>query len=322
MPVQRSIIAGPCIAAVLAICALVSALPAKGQYPQMTAGQHQMGTPAQPGATSQVQSKSLPLEPLHDSGSSVTAAFEGWFKNADGSFSLLFGYFNRNLKEELDIPIGPNNRIEPGGPDQGQPTHFLPRRQWGVFTVTVPKNFGNGKVTWTLVAHGQTTAVPASLAPLWEISPYIEESMGNTPPLLSFEEGGASVQGPRGINAALTTTLSNPLPLTVWLADDAKTFPGDPPPKFDPLSVSWSKYRGPGAVTFANNTPKVEKTEWKGQQSVAVSGKAATTATFSEPGEYVLRVVINDWSGNGGHGFQCCWTNGLVKVSVKPAGSR
>ena len=90
----------------------------------------------------------------HDSGQSVTGAFEGWFQNPDGSFSLLLGYYNRNLKQELDIPVGPDNRIDPGGPDQGQPTHFLPGRQWGVFTVTVPKDFGIKKLTWTLTANG------------------------------------------------------------------------------------------------------------------------------------------------------------------------
>jgi len=62
--------------------------------------------------------QSLPLEPTHESGSNVTGAFEGWFKNPDGSFNLLLGYFNRNTKQQLDIPIGPNNRIEPGGPDR------------------------------------------------------------------------------------------------------------------------------------------------------------------------------------------------------------
>jgi hypothetical protein len=105
----------------------------------------------------------LPLEPARDSGLGVTAAYEGWFKNADGSFSLLVRYFNRNQKQTLDIPIGPDNRIDPGGPDQGQPTHFLPRRQWGVFTITVPADFGNNKLTWTLTANGRTTAVPMGL---------------------------------------------------------------------------------------------------------------------------------------------------------------
>ncbi len=48
----------------------------------------------------------LPLEPLRNSGQGVTGAFEGWYPNPDGSFSLLVGYFNRNEKATLDIPVG------------------------------------------------------------------------------------------------------------------------------------------------------------------------------------------------------------------------
>ena len=48
--------------------------------------------------------------------------------NADGSSRCYFGYMNTNWLEEFDVPIGPDNAIEPGGPDQGQPTHFYPRR--------------------------------------------------------------------------------------------------------------------------------------------------------------------------------------------------
>src|SRR5262247_761173 len=93
--------------------------------------------------------QNLPLEPVHESGSSVTGAFEGWFRNPDGTSSLLLGYFNRNLKQELDIQIGPGNHVDPGGPDRGQPTHFLPGRQYGLFVVKVPADFGNQKITWT-----------------------------------------------------------------------------------------------------------------------------------------------------------------------------
>ncbi len=255
----------------------------------------------------QAQSQQLPMEPLHDSGQSVTGAFEGWFCNPDGTFSVLFGYFNRNLREEMDIPIGSDNRIEPGGPDRGQPSHFLPRRQWGVFTVTVPKDFGTQKLTWTLVAHGRKTVIPASLDPLWAISPFSEVGVGNTPPVISFEENGTSVQGPRPMRVALTTTLPNPLQLNVWASDDAKTLPGAKPPKTPPVVLTWSKFRGPGLVIFANSKPPV------------AAGKATTTATFSETGEYVLLVVANDWSGEGGRGFLCCWTTAHVAVSVKPA---
>lgn len=283
------------VAILLAAWGLVPVLPARGQ------GQ-------------------LPMEPMHNAGQNVTAAYEGWFKNPDGSFSMLFGYFNRNLKQELDVPVGDSNRIEPGPPDQGQPTHFLPRRQWGVFTVTVPQNFGTEKLTWTIVANGQATAVPAHLDARWEISPFHDVGIGNTPPLISFEDGGPSAQGPQGMSVALETTLRNPLTLNLWVADDAKTFQGGKAPDSPPVTVTWSKYRGPGAVTFSNNKPDVEKGpgKWNTTPAPVFSGKATTTATFSEPGEYVLHVVANDWSGDGGGGFQCCWTNGQVKVSVKP----
>src|SRR5262249_36471774 len=161
----------------------------------------------------------LPLEPAHQSGASVTGAFEGWFKNPDGSFSLLLGYYNRNRLQELDIPIGPDNRIEPGGPDRGQPTHFLPGRGWGMFAVNVPADFGEKRITWTLVANGKPTIIPAHLKPDYEISPFSEAAVGNTPPVLSFEEKGAAVQGPRGLTVERTTRLGNPLTLTVWVSD-------------------------------------------------------------------------------------------------------
>src|SRR5438874_9503842 len=83
----------------------------------------------------------LPLSPVKSAGQTVTPAFEGWYKNADGSYSISFGYYNRNSEEAVDIPIGPNNFIEPGNQNQGQPTHFEPRRHWGVFAVKVPADF-------------------------------------------------------------------------------------------------------------------------------------------------------------------------------------
>src|SRR5262249_8202998 len=150
-----------------------------------------------------------------------------------------------------------NNRIEPGGPDQGQPTHFLTGRQWGVFTVTVPKDFGTKKLTWTLVANGQTTVIPMSLNPLWEVSPFIEAS-GNTPPFISFEEGSPGVQGPRGSSTTLTTTLPRPLTVTVWVADDARAPRAGPAVYGGPaVTVTWSMLRGPGAVTFTDAKPAV-----------------------------------------------------------------
>src|SRR5439155_13966502 len=140
--------------------------------------------------------QSLPNEPRRVSGASVTAAFEGWFRNPDGSFSLLIGYFNRNQTQEVDVPLGPNNFIEPGGPDRGQPTHFRTGRQWGMFAIKVPRDFGQQRLTWTIVANGQTTSIPFYLHPDYEISPFREAAVGNTPPILAFDERGPTVQGP------------------------------------------------------------------------------------------------------------------------------
>ena len=72
----------------------------------------------------------LPLPLKSARGGTVTPSFEGWYRNPDGSYTLSFGYFNRNTEEIVSIPIGPDNFIEPGDPDQGQPAVFLPQRQW------------------------------------------------------------------------------------------------------------------------------------------------------------------------------------------------
>ena len=160
--------------------------------------------------------------PIREKGSSVTGAYEGWYRNKDGSVSLLVGYFNRNTKQELDIPIGPNNRIEPGGPDQGQPTHFLTSRQWGVFSIKAPADFGTKKLTWTLVANGQTNMVTLHTQPEWVLEPFEDSASKNTPPVVRLQPNGPALTGPpsrhRGElerrRAGLRCTL------TVWATDE------------------------------------------------------------------------------------------------------
>ena len=254
--------------------------------------------------------RTLPLEPARERGASVTPAYEGWFENADGTFSLLVGYFNRNKSETLDIPAGPNNRIEPGDPDQGQPSHFQTGRQWGVFVIKVPKDFGTKVITWTIVSNGEAQSIPLTLHKGYPITPYKEAGMGNQPPVFTFTQGGPKVTGPPvGISATMTATVNQPLTLSVWVEDPKETEVGHAPAK-PPTSVataSFHKFRGPGKVTFDPVRVPVTKQ----------GDMASTAATFSLPGEYLLRVQGNDESGEGGFGFQCCWTNTYVKVSVK-----
>jgi len=253
----------------------------------------------------------LPLQPTKERGANVTAAYEGWYPNPDGTFTMLIGYFNRNRIEILDIPVGPNNRIDPGGPDYGQPTHFLPRRQWGVFTITVPKDFGNKKFTWTLTANGGTTEIPLSLNVRYQIEPFKDVAMGNTPPILKLQESGPEFTGPpRGFAATVSAAVGQPLSFPVWVSDKPNKTAEEGRGRGSalPATILLVKHRGPGEVTFAEARPKAD---------FAADGKATATATFSAPGEYVVRVQVNDSSGEGGGGFQCCWTNVHVKVNVK-----
>jgi hypothetical protein len=242
----------------------------------------------------------------------VYPVFEGWYKNPDGSFSISFGYFNRNAEEVLEIPVGADNFITPGEPNQGQPSHFEPRRHWGVFAVKVPANFGGGQIVWTVKVRGETIAIPGSLHPNWQIDALEGEAgSGNTPPTLKFDARGAEGSGPGGITAGpLSVKVGAPLALTVWARDDGKassTVAGERR-NTAPVALTWFKHQGPGTVSFEKATPPVRP-----------DGKATTTATFSAPGEYVLRVRANDASGlaSAGHA-QCCWTNGFVKVIVTP----
>ena len=314
------------------------------------------------------QYKQLPMEPLHEIGSSVTPSFEGWWQNADGTYSLMFGYFNRNTKEVINVPVGPNNKVEPGPVDQGQPTSFVPRRQWGVFTVILPKTATpEQKFTWTIVANGITMSVPGFIKPAWSIDPMSEIGIGNTPPTIAFDEKGPSIFGPKPLTVQRTATVGQPFEFTIYAADDAKSTrsapaapaaggrggrggaaatpaagaaadaaPADgqlaaaaaaagvPPDQIaqflnrSAITLTLQKYRGPGDITFDNASPKVNAvagSEFPAKKEFV--GKATAKATFSAPGEYAIRVVANDSSGPGGGGFLCCWTNGIVKVTVK-----
>lgn len=272
---------------------------------------------------------------IRERGSSVTGAYEGWYRNPDGSISLLVGYFNRNTKQELDIPVGPNNRIEPGGPDQGQPTHFLTSRQWGVFSIKVPKDFGTKQLTWTIVANGQTNTITLHTKPDWVVEPFEDLASKNTPPTIRFQPTGPAFAGPpSGLAASLSAKASEKLSLTAWVTDEpaklniATPLPSAPgatsigtgrgrgsagtegsaPAGPPPATVGWSLFRGPGPVTFDPVKPLVSRAD---------SGKTTTTATFGVPGDYVLRLQANDSTGEGGGGFQCCWTNVHVAVTVK-----
>ena len=113
----------------------------------------------------------------YNSGQSIAPAYEGWEEDADGSKYFLFGYMNRNWEEEPDIQVGPNNSFSPGNPDQGQPTHFLPRRNRFVFRIKVPASYtAKDELVWTLTTNGVTEKAFASLRDDYKVDDVVKAS--------------------------------------------------------------------------------------------------------------------------------------------------
>jgi hypothetical protein len=301
------------------------------------------------GALAQPNRARLPLEPLGSTGEAIFPAFEGWGPHKDGSIVLLLGYYNRNKGETLDIPIGPNNRIEPGGPDYGQPTHFEPSQHHGVFAIRVPKDFGTKKLTWTITANGQTTSVAFWTNPAYWIDFFEHAASGNKPPVIKFAPNGPELTGPPlGVAQTLTAAVGQAVPLKLWASDAPALRKGAeaelaalrarsgrnpaPPPAIvggqvigsggrgaggaagEPpdITVIWRLHRAPGQVTF--DPPRVGL-HTKGDPKAFA--EAATTARFDAAGEYIVRAQVNDDSGDGGGGDQCCWTTAHIKITVK-----
>ena len=237
------------------------------------------------------------------SGQDVVPYFDGWIKNPDGSFDMVFGYFNRNWEEQLAIPVGPANSVEPGGPDRGQPTYFLPRRQGWVYRVRVPKDFGKQTMTWTITANGKTQKAYGELTnPVEEITERIIMTRGNLNP------GDGDPNKPPSVTIAAVrgATVGEPVTLSAAVTDDGLPKPRDAAPRRPTttdatriqaqtnsnatprprgLTISWMQIRGPAKVTFepTGSTP-------------VVGGKAAITARFQQAGTYVMRVTANDGS--------------------------
>jgi hypothetical protein len=273
----------------------------------------------------------------YSSGQNVAPAYEGWEVEGDGSRYFLFGYMNRNWDEEIDVPVGPANGFSPGPVDRGQPTRFLPRRNRFVFRVAVPRTFTEkDELVWTLTANGKTERAYASLRPDYLVDDVVKASetgaLGagtSSPEVRANKAPSVRVEGP----ASRTVVAGEPLSLIAVVTDDgipkrsslietrfaqsaeAARFAMQPPRrttvgKTVGLHLSWFVYRGAGQVTFDPPQPKAWEDTRTGANSpwapfwrppaMPADGRITTTATFSQPGTYVLRALADDGALTGG----------------------
>src|SRR5271154_5601480 len=238
-----------------------------------------------------------------NSGQDIVPSFDGWMRNPDGTFTFVFGYLNRNYKQELATAAGPDNKLDAGPADQGQPTYFLPRRHAFVFKVTVPADWGKKELVWAITANGQTEKAYASLQLEEEITPRVIMTRGGLSPGLDDPNKPPTVS----IVPVTSATVASPVTLTALVSDDglpkprilkvkAEVAPGKAQTNSaggrprSGISVSWYEYRGPAKVTF---TP-AESARVGTPGQPLVDGKAQATAHFTEPGTYVLRATADD----------------------------
>jgi len=253
------------------------------------------------------------------SGQSISPAYEGWEQNADGSFDLVFGYMNRNWEQVVDVPVGPENRIEPGDSDQGQPTHFYPRRNRFTFRIRVPADFGDKELVWTLTANGYTERAYGTLKRDYFMDDLVVQAnygaggaAATTPQLLDNEAPVLTIDGPSN----QTTRVGEPINLVAFSSDDGK-----PRARSMPASsarspgrittdtstghrLAWYVYRGAGNVTFDPPQTKTWEDTRDGGNSpwspgwqrpeVPEDGRWTVAVTFSEQGTYVLRAIAHD----------------------------
>jgi len=269
----------------------------------------------------------------YTSAQNVQPAFEGWERNPDGTFSLLFGYLNRNYVEEVEIPVGSDNSFAPGPADRGQPTHFYPRRQSFVFKVQVPADWGEKTdLVWTVTHNGRTSKAVGRLWPVWEVDEFVW--LANRTGEIHARPVGTTVgaRRPPSIqvvgNDKVAITLPESVVLTVSasgageparrpqrVASQTSREPQRPPePAPGTLSVNgvpWTDLRV-GPVTqdmvrwrVAQETGlAVSWLHYRGPGKISFDPQAVpikpddanarTTVRFSEPGTYVVRAVADN----------------------------
>ena len=269
----------------------------------------------------------------------IIPVMEGWIANPDGTTSFSFGYINRN-DVPVDIPLGTANYIEPAKYSGLQPTHFPPGRGTGMFIVTVPSEEANDDIWWHIkTGSEEALKVPGRRgASAYELDFILPRPQGAMQPHVGFGEDGPRMPG---LMAQIgdfegTVKAGEPVVLTVNVEDISDRDPTDP--RFVeplPVGVQFSKFQGPGEVTFEHHesTVQPENPYEEGDRRARFfrplepgdvqveggSGVAKVIATFAVPGEYQIHTKVDNFRGpDSSNGDQCCWSNVIQRVTVTP----
>ncbi len=257
-----------------------------------------------------------PLRPSAAQGIPVVPYMEGWYDNADGSVTVSFGYHNRN-ENMVKVGRGEANRVEPSQFDGMQPEYYFPGRHHGVFGVTIPASMAGETVWWYIESAGQELGVPGDRGSTAYELDRNPRPQGSVQPLIWFE-GGEQGSGPEGVVSVDTKTVSVGEQLTLEVLTDDPSLRDPSDPRFTkPLdtTVSWYVHQGPAPMTLTEHpsTPLSDAPTFPVLGLVPVAGArvavpggegpARIIATFSEPGEYLIRARLDNWSASDSDGL-------------------
>ncbi|MFM1895770.1 MAG: hypothetical protein RLZZ385_844 [Pseudomonadota bacterium] len=275
--------------------------------------------------------REYPLAAQRAAGDIVAPMFNGWIANKDGSTTYIFGFANKNQSQVVDIPLGPNNFIEPAQFDGNQPTHFpvysrggfVGLQERGTFAVTVPADMKGTEVVWTLTHGGHTYSVPArATSPAYEMS-RDPAAFGSLQPAIRFDLNGPESTDREGIFAPrITTSVGKPVTLSAYIQDRGERAEYEVEAVY-PLGTEWILHQGPAV-------PSIEVVKVTGRERGKNAGESGatmtngwaevkTTATFPVPGDYVVRLRVDNFEApDSQFDNQCCWSNAYVPVTVTP----
>ncbi|PCJ27473.1 MAG: hypothetical protein COA96_02955 [SAR86 cluster bacterium] len=274
--------------------------------------------------------RDYPLVQMRKSGDFVAPFFDGWIKNSDDSVTMVFGFMNRNKEELVDIPLGPNNHIEPAQFDGVQPTHFpvynrggfVGIRERGAFAVTVPADMAGTEVIWTLNHAGHSYSIPGrATSTAYEMS-RLERALGSLSPAIRFDMDGAESTDREGIytSSTITASVGAPVTLSAYVQDRGNRGGYDVDSLLFPLGTEWMLHQGPAIPEFDSKAITGRERGKNGEGSMSDGWTVVTTqATFWEPGDYVIRLRVDNFAApDSQFDNHCCWSNAYVPVTVTP----
>lgn len=275
--------------------------------------------------------RDYPLATRGMTGEEVAPMFNGWILNEDRSVTMIFGFGNLNRTADLDVPLGPNNKLEPAQFQGTQPTHFpvYSRRGFvgiqerGAFAVNVPADMADTEVVWTLTSNGKTWSVPGrATSAAYEMSA-AEMASGSLKPAIRFSMDGAESVDPVGIHAEpQVVTVGQPVTLSALMQDrGVRDLYAGNDSLYVPLGTFWVMHQGPAKpeIDTAEITGRERAAEYAGDLNKNDWTEVSTQVTFSEPGEYVMRLRVDNFAApDSQFDNVCCWSNAYFPVSVNP----